>query len=323
MVVYMGKPSVMPWACRQNFGQRVEFSPFLAGSTIFCLDQRKTSLQKSLKRASLLTTPLNADAIIESKGSVDPTVVARHIMSWACKINAFDKNILGPTSKAALFAIEQGIPIEDIDANGVTNGSAMRVAPIGCLQNSADRDKFIETVRLSCLPTHKSDIAITGALVIAWAISRAIEGAPWHQIKQELIPLANHTQRKFESTFSPLLGKRIQYALSVVANQNDKKQGLTDLYEMVGAGMDIIESIPTAIALVELAGTEPMLCAELAANLGGDTDTIGAMATAICGAIQGIAAFDEKHIKLINNANDIDFIPYAHALAELRQQASL
>jgi ADP-ribosylglycohydrolase len=58
--------------------------------------------------------------------------------------------------------------------------------------------------------------------------------------------------------------------------------------------MDIIESVPAAIALVELAKTQPMKCAMLAANLGGDTDTIGAMATAICGALHGIEAFPEE-----------------------------
>jgi hypothetical protein len=45
-----------------------------------------------------------------------------------------------------------------------------------------------------------------------------------------------------------------------------------------------------AIAMVELAGTDPNRCAILCANLGGDTDTIGAMATAICGA--GACAID-------------------------------
>ncbi|EHC62767.1 ADP-ribosylglycohydrolase, partial [Salmonella enterica subsp. enterica serovar Johannesburg str. S5-703] len=34
--------------------------------------------------------------------------------------------------------------------------------------------------------------------------------------------------------------------------------------------------------MVELANTDPNRCAVLCANLGGDTDTIGAMATAIC-----------------------------------------
>ncbi|WP_394167866.1 ADP-ribosylglycohydrolase family protein [Photobacterium piscicola] len=259
------------------------------------------------------------DAIIEAEGEISPDLIAKHIMLWAKRIDAFNKNILGPTSKAALNAIELGISFEDIEANGVTNGSAMRVSPIGCLLSTNDVAAFVEGVRLSCLPTHKSDIAIAGAVVIAWSVSRAIEGASWDEIKQELVKLANNVQRNHESTFSPLLGYRIQYALTVVAEQSDEKIALNDLYERVGAGMDIIESIPTAIALVELAQTDPMKCAELAANLGGDTDTIGTMATAICGALHGIDAFDESHIALINTANNMDFVPYARSLLIYRQ----
>jgi ADP-ribosylglycohydrolase len=64
------------------------------------------------------------------------------------------------------------------------------------------------------------------------------------------------------------------------------------LYQLIGAGTSTIESVPCAIAMVELAGTDPNRCAILCANLGGDTDTIGAMATAICGALHGVSAID-------------------------------
>ncbi len=200
----------------------------------------------------------------------------------------------------------------------MTNGAAMRVAPMGCLLPTRNKAFFIEQVRLSCLPTHKSDIAIAGAVVIAWAISRAIEGAGWLLIKTELASLANETQRQYESTFSPLLGNRINLALTTIASETDHLTGIERIYEDIGAGMDIIESVPAAIALVELAKTQPMKCAMLAANLGGDTDTIGAMATAICGALHGIEAFPEEHIQQINRANSIDFAPYAQRLAGYR-----
>lgn len=260
------------------------------------------------------------DAIIRCEGRIDPVVVAQQIMNWAERIHAFEKNILGPTSKGALLALQAGIPIDQIEANGVTNGSAMRVAPVGCLVPTDDREHFIEMVRLSCLPTHKADIAIAGATVIAWAVSRAIEGMSWEKIKEEIIPLACEVQQRFESTFSPLLGRRIEYALHIVSGQQDTRQGLTDIYEAIGAGMDIVESIPSAIALVELSQTHPLSCARLAANLGGDTDTIGAMATAICGALHGIFAFAPEHIELINKANQIDFTPYANRLAAFRNR---
>ncbi len=262
------------------------------------------------------------DALLAAGGRVEPERIAHHIMLWAERIDAFDKNILGPTSKAALLAIRAGTPVAAIPANGVTNGAAMRVAPLGCLLPSGDLPGFIEAVRLSCSPTHKSDIAVAGAFAIAWAVSRAIEGADWATIKQELPARVEQVQQQQITTFSPSLSRRVVWALKFVASLGhlQDSEALAELYHTVGAGMDTIESIPMALALVELAGTNPQRCAILAANLGGDTDTIGAMATAICGALHGIAAFPAEWIDTINRANQIDFQPYAASLLRLRKQ---
>ena len=260
------------------------------------------------------------DAIIEEQGEIKPLTIARHIMKWAEGIDAFSKNILGPTSKGALIALQQGIPLEEIQANGVTNGAPMRIAPIGCLMPTSDKEAFIEAVRLACVPTHKSDIAIAGSVVIAWAISRAIEGAKWATIRTELPPLAQEVQSRFASTFSASLGRRIELAFTAVDKAPTIESGLDDIYDLIGSGMDVIESIPAALGIVELSEGDPMLCAQLCANLGGDTDTIGAMATAICGALSGISALPLAARQLIDQANRIDFGPYAEALAHYRQQ---
>ena len=260
------------------------------------------------------------DAIIEDKGTINPLTIARNIMTWAERIDAFNKNILGPTSKGALIALQRGTPLDQIEANGVTNGASMRIAPIGCLMTTADREAFIEGVRLTCIPTHKSDIAIAGSAVIAWAISRAIEGASWCDIRRELAPLALEVQTRFASTFSASLARRIELAFQCVQQAHTIESGLDEIYDLIGTGMDVIESIPTALAMVELAEGDPMLCAQLCANLGGDTDTIGAMATAICGALAGVTALPETARQLIAKTNNIDFGHYAEALAHYRQQ---
>lgn len=267
------------------------------------------------------------DAIIEDNGQINPLTIATHIMRWAEKIDAFNKNILGPTSKGALTALQQGVALADIQANGVTNGAPMRIAPVGCLMPTTDRDAFIEAVRLACAPTHKSDIAIAGSAVIAWAVSRAIDGADWAAICRELPPLAHQVQTRFASTFSASLARRIELALQSVRQstaiaataEEGLRTGLDEVYDLIGSGMDVIESVPAAIAIVELAAGEPMRCAELCANLGGDTDTIGAMATAICGALNGVDAFPLAARTLIAEANQIDLAAYAQQLTQYRQ----
>ena len=50
-----------------------------------------------------------------------------------------------------------------------------------------------------------------------------------------------------------------------------------------------------------------MHAARLGANMGGDTDTIGALAAALCGAYSGTAKLDMDMICEIEKVNKVDF----------------
>lgn len=261
-----------------------------------------------------------ADALIECNGDIVPDVIGRHILSWAEGFDAFNKNVLGPTSKIALKAIRDGKPVSSLENNGVTNGAAMRVSPLGCVLPTTRLDAFIDDIALASSPTHKSDLAIAGAVTVAWAISRAIEGERWQSIADALPSVARHAQEKRITTFNASLALRIELALKTVREANGVESACEQLYQLVGAGTSTLESVACAIAMVELAGTDPNRCAILCANLGGDTDTIGAMATAICGALHGIEGIDPVLKAKLDAANQLDFGRYADALLIYRQQ---
>ncbi|NDO83830.1 hypothetical protein CJP72_24750 [Citrobacter sp. NCU1] len=261
-----------------------------------------------------------ADALLECDGEINPDVIGRNILAWAEGFDAFNKNVLGPTSKIALNAIRDGKPVAELENNGVTNGAAMRVSPLGCLLPTHSLDSFIDEVALASSPTHKSDLAVAGAVVVAWAISRAIDGEPWERIVDSLPAIAQHAQQKRITTFSASLSARLELALKIVREANGVESASEQLYQVVGAGTSTLESVPCAIAMVELAQTDPNRCAILCANLGGDTDTIGAMATAICGAIHGIGAISPDLKQELDAVNQLDFARYATGLVRLRQR---
>ncbi|WP_273867746.1 ADP-ribosylglycohydrolase family protein [Serratia odorifera] len=260
-----------------------------------------------------------ADALIEADGEVVPELIARNVIRWVDDFDAFNKNILGPSSKLALGAQKKGTPISELDNNGVTNGAAMRISPLGCVLPSAPLDDFCQQVWLASSPTHKSDIAVAGAVVIAWAIAKAVEGVSWAEIRLALPGVADYAQRRHSTTFSASLAARVELALQVVDSSTGTEQASERIYQLVGAGVSTIESVPAALAMVALADTDPNQCAILCANLGGDTDTIGAMATAICGALNGIDAFDQCLLAQLKQVNTLDIPAYAQALLRLRQ----
>lgn len=312
----MGMPSEL-WPrsrVKAHFGWIDRFLPGPAENNAACYFNRAEFTDDTSMALCL------ADAIIECHGKISPEVIGRNILAWAEGFDAFNKNVLGPTSKIALNAIRDAVPIDELENNGVTNGAAMRVSPLGCLLAPTQLDSFIDEVALASSPTHKSDLAIAGAVVVAWAISRAIEGDSWQAIVDSLPAVARQAQEKRITTFSASLAARLELALYVVRQADGIESACEGLYQRVGAGTSTLESVPCAIAMVELAGGDPNRCAILCANLGGDTDTIGAMATAICGALRGISAIDATLKQQLDEVNQLDFTRYATALAHYREQ---
>lgn len=240
--------------------------------------------------------------------------IAIKLLKWAEKENAFENNILGPTSKVALANFRDGINSKAVTDKALSNGSAMRIAPIGCLFNSHNKEKLADFVYSVSEVTHTSDITIAGAAMIAVAVSSAIENNDFDIVIKDIFEMEPIARRLGAETYSPSLTERIKIGI-YLANEykNNEDLFLEKLYDIVGAGVNISESVPYAISIAYYA-QDPNKCALLCANLAGDTDTIGAMATAICGAFKGIDYIKEEYIESLNKANDVDFNSYISIL---------
>ncbi|MBL5923846.1 ADP-ribosylglycohydrolase family protein [Lelliottia amnigena] len=312
----MGMPSEL-WPrsrVKAHFGWIDRFLPGPAENNAACYFGRAEFTDDTSMALAL------ADAIIECDGQIHADTIGKHILLWANRFDAFNKNVLGPTSKIALNAIRDGKPVSELENNGVTNGAAMRASPLGCLLPVTRLEHFVGQVALASSPTHKSDLAIAGAVVISWAISRAIDGECWQNIVDALPGIARYAQESNVTTFSASLAARLELALKTVREANGIESASERIYQLIGAGTSTIESVPAAIAMVELAGTDPNRCAILCANLGGDTDTIGAMATAICGALHGIQAINPEFKAELDAVNQLNFEYYSEKLLHYREQ---
>ena len=91
------------------------------------------------------------------------------------------------------------------------------------------------------------------------------------------------------------------------------------IYDVIGAGVGIIESVPAAVSIAYYT-QDPNKCCLMCANLGGDTDTIGAMATAICGAFVGYSKINPEYTELLRVQNpETDFEEYINILEKGRE----
>lgn len=261
------------------------------------------------------------DSLIETDFKPDVENIGRHIIKWARAENAFDNNILGPTSKITLEKLENGEDRSEFSDKALTNGAAMRIPPIGTLFSTYRAKDLCDYVAKISSVTHTSDITIAGACMVAMAVASAMEFGDRDKMLEDVASVEQYAMRLGAETVSPFMSDRIEYGAELAkAYKGQEDLFLDKLYRFMGAGVNTADSVPCAIAIAYYCNFDIKQCALMCANLGGDTDTIGAMATAICGGAKGIEGFEKEDIELINQANSVDFTPYAQAIITGREK---
>ncbi len=298
---------------RQRFGEIRDLMPGHPDNFI------SSTFQAGDVTDDTLLTLLVCEMLIENRGKVDPSLLVSKMLSWAGRVEK-SKQVLGPSTRAALEKIAQGTDMTEAGRGGTTNGAAMKVAPLGMIADVRDLPGLVEQVRLLCLPTHNTGPAIAGACAVAAAVGCAVSG---EQSVDGLIAVAVRAARLGERegypVVSPSVAERILWAADLARAPGTDETRLDRIYQLVGTGLPIADSVPSAFAMLKLSEGDPVRCARLCANLGGDTDTIGAMATAICGALQGPGAFPAGSINRIERINELDFSRMAEDLWQSRR----
>lgn len=259
------------------------------------------------------------DTLIANDMKVDRKKILECLLEWAIKHDAFNKKFFGPSSEAVLRAAKEGKDTTELTKLSQTNGAAMRIAPIGCMIDTNHIEDLAKLVADISKCTHGSDVAIAGAALIAGGVSAAIDGFDFEDIAKLAIKCANTSLQYGEPTFSPSIEKRTLLGMELAQKYKDDDEAFSqNLYDIVGAGVHTAEAAPCAFSIAYYAQT-PDRCAYICANLGGDSDTIGAMATAICGAKYGASSFKKGVIPLLKEANNVDFSKYVKPLIKYRE----
>ncbi|AGR41343.1 ADP-ribosylglycohydrolase [Spiroplasma taiwanense CT-1] len=307
----MGMPSEL-WARKKI---RNYFSGYI---TDFLDGPEENEAAKNYKKTQFTDDTAQAlvilDSLFENNFVPDKNIIAKNLLVWAEENNAFENNILGPTSKEALKLIKQNIDPSQITKKALSNGASMRIAPIGLLFKPNQHNELIDYVFKVSQVTHTSDIAISGASIIATAVSCAMYGLSFDQILENIYFVDDLALKVASETYSPSLTKIIKLAITIAKKfENRDIEFIDELYDLIGAGVNISESVPCAIAIAYYA-KDVNKAAFLSANLGVDTDTIGAMACAICGAYTGIEKINKNFVKSIQENNNINFEYYVEKI---------
>lgn len=259
------------------------------------------------------------ESIIKNEGKIDAHLIGSTILEWAEETGAFENNYLGPSSQKALLSIKEGTPIEEAGGTGDTNGAAMRIAPIAMVSKTDDIKKLVDNVEKASLATHNTNIAIAGAAMLAAAMSAAVDTDNWEEILDKAYQAYDEGFDRGNDTFAASSKERFKLAKEWIdSGEYEEEELMEKIYNIIGAGVATTEAVPTAIALAYYAKGDPMKGTLLAANLGGDCDTIGAMVGGICGAYSGIESIPQKYLKKLEDVNEVDFIGVAERIHDFR-----
>ena len=155
------------------------------------------------------------------------------------------------------------------------NGSAMRVSPVALW--AKDDDHLLDLARESAMPTHDSPQAITGAQATAWAIRKALEGVAGPDILKDV-------QDRF--------GYENLTTRDPVAERPGHK------FDVSCEG-----TVPLALAIAVRSGSfdEAM---RWCCSMGGDADTLAAIAGPVCEALYGIPSLHVENTRMRCLLND-------------------
>lgn len=224
-----------------------------------------------------------AEALIE-RGEIVEEVICRAFAS-----NYVPSRGYGRGARAVLEAMENGgdhrsIAERHFPGGSYGNGAAMRVAPVGLLFRT-DPIRLGNQAMLSAMPTHVHPLGIEGAQLLALAIGlcSCMETFDREQYFAELTKACQ----------SEAYRSKIVEAAQVSAPQ--------DLASL-GNSIDALNSVPTAIASFALTPESYEHTISNVIVLGGDTDTLAAMAGAISGAYVGTERLPSRLVALLENS---------------------
>nr|MDO8081831.1 ADP-ribosylglycohydrolase family protein [Candidatus Freyarchaeota archaeon] len=227
---------------------------------------------------------LIAEALIENQANVTHEIIVKAILKSA----GYPR--LGPSTQSSVQRLQKDP--RTVPTTGDTDGAAMRAFPIG-LCSPYEPEVILEKATTSSMVTHGASCAISAAVAVACAASAAVEG-----FKVEQIIDAAFEGAELGENFGTKSGKsvafRIRMAEELVKGQTDPWEIQKVLYREIGVGPLSWETVPSAFAIFSASKGDIEKALLIAANSGGDTDTLGCIAGGLCGAKNGLSSIPKR-----------------------------
>lgn len=188
-----------------------------------------------------------------------------------------------------------------------TSRIAHRLLPVGIACRDVDQ---LARLLMHLAPPRTTSSALAGAALISGIVSAAVE-APAEATDPAFLPahleMGLRAAEALDGAGVPDTAasviQRSLLARDIAVHAVDDEDCLCQLYDVVGTSALAVESVPAAVGLLIRAEADPTRTSVLGANLGGQASRIGAMATAMAGAVRGYSLICppwRNHLESVN-----------------------
>lgn len=210
-------------------------------------------------------------------GRIDPPDIAARFVGW---LRTGPKDV-GNLTRAAIRYHEQGLPwgevgpriVADFPGGSAGNGSLMRCAPVALFQAQRPAALLRDSAIVSEI-THANPLSVWGSIAVNLAIVEFLHG-------------------RRDGAIERVAGQIPERAVA-----DTLRAAATLPRRAVRSGGYVLETVGAAFwALAQGETFEEVLVAAI--NLGGDADTVGAVAGALAGARDGVSAIPERWMQQV------------------------
>ncbi len=256
--------------------------------------------------------------ILIKTGRFDREEFIDEMRDWAIKYKMLESTVIGPSTRRFLEAITENRDPKEAAKLSATNGSAMRVAPVG-VKYYYDFKKCVVVAAESSFPSHSSKPCVAAACAVAAAVAAGVKGG---YTAEQVMELAYEGALYGESVGCDITGPSVSKRILLAKELVDKNRGkgmnavLDELVGIIGAGMQAYESIPYSLGVFYAVNGDAKEGIIAAINGGDDADTNGAICGNICGAFSGANGIPEEWKRKVEQESGLDFMGIAGELVK-------
>jgi ADP-ribosylglycohydrolase len=282
------------------------------------LPPRESRLHGNLPWASVTDDTEQVLRLLEHylREGVDAEGTARCLLEWVKETKADERGYIGPTSLKALASIEAGMSPLEAGKGGNTCGGLMRTPAAVLACPDADEHGLGRAIIACCMPTHNSAAALEAALAFGFALRAAADGAAKDGVIEAGLRGALAGAAAAHDDFpNPSSAARIRLLVELSPRWKSPEEVMAFLHDVLGSGLPSWEVCPAVFGIFLHAGADAWLAVRMGASMGGDTDTIAAMAGALCAAFAGEGKLPRDIVAAVATANRLDLGRVARAVA--------